>query len=153
MFKDSGRGGAVGSAARWNGRHAGNYAFTATMTIGYKSGSIFCYTLYAHRVIWAIHYGEWPSDQIDHINHDRADNRLVNLRTVSKMENSRNMSKPSNNTSGCVGIWLIHNGRWRAGIEADGERIHVGYFGTKSEAIKARKKAEVKYGFHKNHGR
>lgn len=49
--------------------------------------------VFAHRAAWAITHGKWPDDVIDHINRDRKDNRLENLRDVSGLENARNKSK------------------------------------------------------------
>lgn len=57
-----------------------------------------------HRIAWAMFYGEWPSDQIDHINRDRRDNRIANLRPATNSENNRNRVAQSNNTSGFKGV-------------------------------------------------
>ena len=93
--------------------------------------------------------------QIDHINHIRNDNRLMNLRLVSAKVNSRNMSKKTCNTSGLTGVYYASRyvNPWRALIRVDGKRVTLGSFATKEEAKLARKNAEIKYGFHPNHGR
>ena len=72
------------AAARWNSRFAGKPAFQTDFSQGYKCGEFNGQTLLAHRVVWAIHYGQWPKGVIDHINHNRADNRISNLRDVSQ---------------------------------------------------------------------
>ena len=109
----------------------------------------------AHRLAWLWYYGSWPEDQIDHINHNRDDNRIENLREVSHIENHKNQSLFCNNTSGHVGVhWYKTTKKWRAQIKANGKKIiSLGYFKEKEDAIKARKEAEAKYKFHKNHGR
>ena len=107
----------------------------------------------AHRIIWAMHYGEWPDGQIDHINHIRADNRIENLRVVPHLDNHRNMSLFKNNTTGVPGVRFdVRYGSWTARITVNYKQINLGSYKTKEGAIAARKKAEVEYGFHVNHG-
>lgn len=108
----------------------------------------------AHRIVWAIYYGEWPQGEIDHINGRRADNRIANLRCVSRAANMRNRKAPNTNLSGCVGVrWIAELKKWRAVIWFEGNNIHLGVFSSKNDAIRARKKAEKRFGFHPNHGR
>lgn len=107
----------------------------------------------AHILAWLYHYGEWPSGEIDHINHNRLDNRISNLRVVSRAENGRNQSICSRNKSGVCGVYMNKSmGKWHAQIRVDGKAIHIGYFDDINDAAAARKKAEEKYGFHENHG-
>jgi len=107
----------------------------------------------AHRLAWLYVNGEFPPDQIDHINHVRNDNRIKNLRTVSCKENQKNKLMHKNNTSGVIGVhWYKPRMKWKAGIKVNGELNHLGYFTSLREAAKARKEAERKYGFHENHG-
>jgi len=153
MFSDSGCGGQAGVAARWNGRFAGKEALTAKHSTGYRYGMIFGHAYFAHRVIWAMETGEWPPDQIDHINGVRNDNRLVNLRAVSRAVNSKNQRRPKSNTSGVIGVcWHRTHGKWVARIKRDGKNIHLGLFTSKSDAIAARAAADIDLGFHPNHG-
>lgn len=138
----------------WNARYKNREAFTTDNGKGYRKGKIFNKTTKAHRVIWAIHYGSWPDDQIDHINGVSDDNRIKNLRVVTNAENSRNKSMQKNNTSGVMGVyWCKDISKWKAQIQCNGKSIHLGYFTSKDDAIAARADAESKYGFHKNHGR
>ena len=150
----SGKHSAAHRCNRWNSRYRGEEAFTANVGLGYLVGGIFDRLHRAHRVIWAMETGAWPLEDIDHINGVRDDNRMINLRAVSRTENMRNAKMPKSNTSGTVGV-LCHNptGRWRAEIKVDGKALHLGLFDKKSDATAARKAAEVKYGFHPNHGR
>lgn len=106
-----------------------------------------------HRIIWLMEYGEMPDKQIDHINGNTLDNRINNLRCVDNITNSMNRSIQSNNTSGYHGINQLPSGNWRVRINVNRKRINVGTFESFDIALKARQDAEVKYGYHKNHGR
>lgn len=107
----------------------------------------------AHHLAWLYHYGYLPKE-IDHINGIRSDNRIENLREVSRQENCRNQKKYNTNTSGVTGVCYHKRDKlWGAYIAVNNEQIHLGYFKDISDAISIRKKAEIKYGFHHNHGR
>ena len=83
----------------------------------------------AHRLAWLYVHGEWPKDQIDHINCVKTDNRIANLREATNAENMRNVGKQSNNTSGIKGVsWHKHTRKWRATIKVDGKSKHLGLF-------------------------
>jgi hypothetical protein len=137
----------------WNTRYAGKPALAALGSRGYRNGELFHRKYRAHRVIWLYHYGEWPSGQIDHINHVRTDNSIANLRIVSNDENQRNCSHSKNNTSGATGVhWDKSSGKWRAEIRAESRKIYLGLFIAFDDAVAARKAAEMHHGFHQNHG-
>ena len=103
----------------------------------------------AHRLAWLHVYGVWPEDQLDHINRNRSDNRISNLRAVTNKQNHQNKSKPSNNTSGHSGVrWHKKSSKWRAQITHNKKHIHLGCFATIEEAIAARKAGELKYWGH-----
>lgn len=104
---------------------------------------------HAHRLAWLYVYGEWPKGQIDHINRDRSDNRISNLREVTNKQNAQNSSKPSNNTSGHPGVyWYKQSSKWQAKITHNQKHIHLGCFATIEDAIAARKAGELKYWGH-----
>ena len=130
---------------RWNKRYSGKEAFTATNKGGYKVGSIFDSLLRAHRVAWAIYYGEWPKDQVDHINGDRSDNRIVNLRNASNTENQWN-SRARGGYSKHKGVtWDKNRGLWMAKISVNGKCINLGRFPTEESAHAAYKKAHLQH--------
>ena len=106
----------------------------------------------AHRLAWLYINGELPKKQIDHINHNRSDNRISNLRTVTLKENQRNRSINKNNTSGVCGVTRLSNGGWQAQIGINGVTRYLGSFKSKVDAIKAREDANKENSFHKNHG-
>ncbi len=100
----------------------------------------------AHRLAWLHTHGEWPKEQLDHINRNRSDNRIANLREVTHKQNLQNAGKYSNNTSGYPGVsWNKRISKWRARIKHNYKYIHLGYFTTIEEAIAARKAAEKLY--------
>ena len=109
----------------------------------------------AHRMAWFLVNEQEPLGEIDHINGDRTDNRISNLRVVSSWQNSRNKKRPKHNTSGRIGVsWREDLGRWSACIGVGGGKSKsLGFYDTIEEASAARVGAEVVLGYHKNHGR
>lgn len=106
-------------------------------------------TIKAHRIAWLHFYGSVPVKpfEIDHINGDKSDNRIVNLRQCVRSQNISNASKiRTNNTSGCPGVhWFKRDQRYAANIKANGQLIFLGYFDTFDEAKSARIAAVKKY--------
>lgn len=100
----------------------------------------------AHRLAWLYTHKAWPADQIDHVNRDRTDNRISNLREASSAENSRNMGKRYDNTSGHVGLtWDKRAQKWKAQIKHLHRNVHLGLFTRQDDAVAARQAAEVRY--------
>lgn len=128
----------------WNSRFAGKEALSSAHNTGYFCGGILGKVFLAHRVAWAVYYGEWPREEIDHINGDRKDNRISNLREASRLENSRNAARRSDNSSGLKGVG-VHKGQWRARMRIDGKSRHLGYFPTPEAAHAAYCEAAKKY--------
>ena len=108
-----------------------------------------------HRVVMLMCYGFCGEGlDVDHINHVRNDNRLCNLRFVTRSENSKNQSLSSKNTSGVTGVdFSKAHKKYRARIRVNREFIHLGYFDTLEEASAARAEANLKYKFNNNHGK
>lgn len=136
-----------------NARFAGKEAFTAMNGNGYRRGRIWKRNYYAQRVSWLLHYGEWPSGTIDHIDGDTDNNRIVNLRDVPHAENMRNRKKQSSNTSGATGVtWHPQAKKWRSAIVVNDKRIDLGLFADFELACEARKRSLSVYGFSDRHG-
>lgn len=108
----------------------------------------------AHRMIWEMHYGKIPEGmEIDHINHITDDNRIENLRLVTRKDNCKNVSMSKSNKSGVVGVsWCKRTCKWFASIRVDRKEKFLGRYDKIDDAAAARKAAELKYNFHKNHG-
>jgi len=154
MFTDGSRYTAEQVCTRWNTRFDGKPAFETATSLGYFGGRVFGKIYFAHRVAYAIHHGAWPHGQVDHISGVKTDNRIANLRDVSHSENLRNAAISSNNTSGACGVsWNVATSKWRAQIRRNREQKHLGTFDNFDDAVAARAAAEVKYGYHPNHGR
>ena len=137
----------------WNTRYAGTRAGKVNGS-GYVLIQINGKHYRAHRLAWLASTGSWPCQKIDHINGDKLDNRIINLRDVSTLENNRNMPLLVNNKSGRVGVsWYSARSEWVAHIKVDGRQKILGRFKSKDLAIAARESAERELGFHPNHGR
>jgi hypothetical protein len=108
----------------------------------------------AHRLAWLYVYGELPKKEIDHIDHNRDNNSINNLREASRRENSRNTKIRSDNYSGVTGVfWNKNTFKWQVRIyDLNGMNKHVGFFEDFHEARIARRKAEREFGYHTNHG-
>ena len=143
-----------GAAVKWNERCAGKDALTYSNPFGYRMGTILGWPIIAHRLAWAISYGSFPSLDIDHINGDPSDNRIVNLRACGKSRNQKNRKANANNKSGFSGVnWRESHKKWRAAFRHNGKENHVGYFLDPSDAYDALVVARAKYGFTDRHGK
>ena len=140
-------------AKRFNTVFAGKLALSYVDSDGYAVGNLFNRRTPAHRVAYAIYYGEWPTSQIDHLNGDRSYNRIANLRAASHSDNMQNRKIPKHNKSGHIGVKQRANGNWRAQVMSKVRAIFDKTFGTYEEACAAQEAAAVKAGFHPNHGR
>jgi len=109
---------------RWNNRHAGNIAGHVNSK-GYVSINIFGKQRKAHRLAILFTTGNWPKKDIDHINMNKADNRISNLREATRQENVANSNLRASNKSGIKGVWSHRiKGKWVAGISTK----HIGVF-------------------------
>ena len=107
-----------------------------------------------HRVIWEMHNGPIPAGMfIDHINGDRSDNRIENLRVVTRSINGRNRRMHSNNVSGVNGVsFHTRQGKWCAYLYLNRKRFHLGYFDNLEDAKQARLAAQQGHNFTDRHG-
>lgn len=100
----------------------------------------------AHRLAWFYVHGVWPRDTIDHINRNKSDNRITNLRDCPYSVNQRNIGVRSNNSSGETGVYFFkRSSKWRSYIRVDGSSICLGTYKNKSQAISARDLANYLY--------
>lgn len=101
---------------------------------GYRVVRINRSNYFVHRLIWLFAHGQWPAGEIDHINGVKSDNRLVNLRDVTKQVNKQNIRRANaNNPSGLLGAHRWKD-RWSSHINVDGKSITLGYFDTPEDA-------------------
>jgi len=106
----------------------------------------------AHRLAY-LYMAGWMPVEVDHKDHVRDNNRWDNLRPATRAINCQNQSRSKVNTSGVTGVeWASWARKWRAQVQKDGRMIHLGYFDKFEDAVAARKDADIKYGFHPNHG-
>ena len=135
----------------WNRRYAGSVAGNVKPD-GYCQIKIFGRSFRSHRLAWAISHGVWP-ENIDHINGDRGDNRLANLRSVTHAQNMKNRTKHHNNTTGLTGV-SVHKatGKFVAQISVDGKRRHLGLFARMEDAHAAWVEAKTRAGCSERHG-
>lgn len=91
-----------------------------------------------HRLIWLLLYGAWPENEIDHIDRDPMNNRINNLRIVTRTENMHNRNKQTNNSSGYPGVYFNkQRNKYMAHIKVNRKKIYLGLFNTAEEAFTA----------------
>lgn len=137
-FKNDERWPAQDCMKRWNTSYAGSEAFCQKGKNGYLYGTIDNSHLLSHRVIMAMQLGYWPKETVDHINGDRTDNRLENLRLATRSQQSRNTSSAKGGTSQYLGVsWRANRSKWRSVIFVDGKQKSLGSFSDEVEAARA----------------
>ena len=110
---------------------------------GYKYFSVNGKKYYNHRIIWFLHHKQMP-DYIDHIDGNKLNNKIENLRICNLTENLCNSSIRKDNTSGYKGVsWFKPYKKWKARINIYGKEYHLGYFSKKNEAIEVAKQARL----------
>lgn len=130
-------------SARYESKEAGSYGKQ-----GYGRINIAGRMLLAHRVAFALTFGRWPAHQIDHINGDRTDNRIANLREATPSQNSKNQKTHKRNTSGATGVsWHKASRKWQAHIGDSMSFKYLGLFDTFEAACAARAAAERQFEF------
>ena len=140
----------------WRGKNVGEEAGTQRTDsdgMTYRSVSIKYKIFMSHRVAWLLHYGRWPSMQIDHKDGNGLNNRIANLSEVTNKQNAMNQKLNAKNSSGVTGVrWHKLAKKWTARIVQDKREIYLGLFESFEDAVAARKDAESKYGFSERHG-
>lgn len=128
-------------AASWS--RAGNIDSKGYRRIGIKG-----HQYREHQIIWLWWYGEFPGHQIDHINFNRMDNRIKNLRVALRddLDNNQHRKLNRNNTSGHMGVrWHKAAQKWAARITVERKEIHLGLHLAIEDAIEAYQSAKRKY--------
>ena len=93
---------------------------------------------HAHRLAWLLTHGAWPAGDIDHINGIRTDNRIANLRDVSRSVNQQNLKTARrDNQTGLLGVKKTRCGTFEARINLNGRYVHLGTFPAAAEAHQA----------------
>ena len=148
-----------GNFKSWNSRRSGKRAGTISSARRARARHIQIVfegrRLYAHRVIWEMHFGAIPGEmQIDHIDGNGCNNLLKNLRLVTAEGNRKNQPLRKDNKTGLFGVrWWAAKHRFEAYIDSGGKRTRLGLHKTLLDAASARKSAELAMGFNRNHGR
>jgi hypothetical protein len=121
----------------WNARYAGKIA--GSVKPNGRIDIAIGHALYkAHRLVWLYVHSEPVPDVIDHVDHNKMNNRFTNLRAATKRQNGANSGLRKNNTTGVKGVGLLRSGQYRARIMFAGKDINLGHFKTLEEAAKAR---------------
>ena len=111
---------------------------------GYRVIKIKSKRYYVHRLLWFLYYGYFPENQIDHIDGDRLNNSISNLREVSNSCNQQNQKESKNNTSGFIGVcYNKSTNKYKAQITIRNKDIYLGYYFTSLEAAYARGAYEI----------
>lgn len=133
---------ATGILTRRIGKRAGR--ITGTSKKGYLSVYADRVSYQAHLIVWAMIHDKWPEKYIDHVNRDKSDNRIENLREASHSENCQNRGKP-------LGVYFHkHSQKWAAYVYKKRKLINLGYYLSKDDALVARAKGVAEYYTHAN---
>lgn len=115
-----------------------------TTSYGYNAINIDGVRYFAHRLAWLYVYGQWPKQEIDHIDRNRRNNAISNLRDVSRIVNALNSGERSDSSSGIKGVTFCkQRNNWQAQISLSGKNITLGRFDTLDEAAIAYKSANM----------
>jgi len=135
------------------GDEAGYIAHVSQSKLPYRVIRVNSIKFYAHRLAFLYMTGSLPTKNVDHINGDGTDNRWVNLRDVGQLENSKNCKTRKDSKTGVNGIHNYNGGRYRVRLMCGGKHRCLGIYDDFFEACCVRKSAEIKHGYHVNHGR
>lgn len=116
-----------------NTRRVGTEAGHSSGPGGYRKITFRGRGIYSHLIAWGLYYGGWPASELDHVNRQRSDNRISNLREVDVAENAANKPR-RNNKTGFSGVVLYRSGRYMAGGRIRGKYFFAGYHDTPEEA-------------------
>lgn len=132
------------SVIRYSNRRIGQQAGSINVH-GYRQIALLGKTRKATNLIWYMQTGVCPTKEIDHKNRIKSDDRWENLREVTRAQNQANIGIRINNTSGYKGIHYCGNNKWRATLQYNKKKVHIGYFDNKKTAARHYRKAAKKY--------
>jgi hypothetical protein len=120
-----------------NGANVGDIAGEITR-FGYRRICVDGRSYPAHHLAWLIHYGSWPSLHVDHIDRNRSNNAIENLREATSGQNRANSKVQSTSLSGIKGVgWHKREQKWQARISINGKLKHLGNFDKVDDAAAA----------------
>lgn len=121
---------------------------------GYLKITIDGKQMYAHRIVWIMHNGNIDDGyEIDHINHNRSENRIENLRIVTRSENAKNLSMAANNKTGFTDVFFNKKrNKYFSSVKVGNNHIFGGWHYSIESAVTSRNALWKKFGFHQNHG-
>lgn len=128
----------TGAVRRLTTRNAGKVCGTLFNT-GHLQVSVDGKMTGVHRIAWALHSGEYPAIEVDHINGKGADNRLCNLRLATSAQNNQNRRLSTRNKTGIKCVFKVKWGkswRWRAAVGHGGKKYDITHFKCFGQAIK-----------------
>ena len=135
---------------RWRIYRSGNAGpgqITGSLnTTGYIQIKLNAIKYSAHRLAWLYVNGAWPDFDLDHINRNRQDNRISNLRQATRSQNCQNQTARADNVSGVKGVhWCNRKQKWVVQVSVNGKRKHLGAFAHLNDAQVVRTAAEKQY--------
>ena len=124
--------------------------FTGFLDRGYRRVGVLGKMVQLHHIVWYLHTGEWPKQQLDHIDGDRVNNHPDNLRLSSNKENNRAFKRVKKGASSKWRgvVWNKECGKWVSQINVGGKNRHLGYFTCEKEAALAYNYAALKHGYY-----
>ena len=121
---------------------------------GYKRVIINGKSYFVHKLVWLYHGNEIAEGmQVDHRNQKQWDCRIENLREVTFGDNMKNKKTYKTSKTKCAGVTVKPSGSYQVKIGVKGKQLYIGTFKKLDEAIKAKKLAEIEYGYHTNHNK
>ena len=154
LYYDANTGDFIRLVSTNNSVKVGDIAGSKDVSCGYIKIAVDGKRYLAHRLAWLYEYGEFPDTGLDHINRIRYDNRISNLRLADKVVNGRNCKLNCKNKTGISGVsFHSRDKKYYVTIGLNMKIKHLTVTKDFFEACCARKSAEVKYGYHENHGR
>lgn len=132
----------------------GQLAGSTKSSNGYRTINVSGCLYLAHRIVWLLYYGSWPSGTIDHKDGNALNNKITNLREVPQRDNTKNAARSINNTSGFTGVsWSPRGQKWTSYAYLGPVKKSLGNYVTNIAACCARHQGNLTFNFYKNHGR